>query len=379
MPKTPPTSSQKLWIETPLIYSRHLSQRLDDEKYRIYLKLENLQPSQSYKYRGLSLFVQYQYAIHGASLHVICASGGNAGLAAAYAAKRLGVKCTIFFPEGVAQGTRDFLQTLGAELVVAGRFFLEALRAAEEAVENDPNAVLIPAYDNPTLWQGHASMIDEMKVQVSRGTRPDAIVCCVGGGGLLGGLIVGCKNAGWDDVPIIALETHGSNCFYQSILANREPASIASLPDSITIRHDDEHNVQIAHVHNLTSKATSLGATEPSAEVVRMALDRKGGVRCVSIPDELCMQVAELFADDHKMLVELACAATLAPAYKGSLLQYLVPPVEGREVAVAFIVCGGFKISLQDMQDYAAIVAADKAAGPEWQVLVDGTPLSVPK
>ncbi|TFY71758.1 hypothetical protein EVG20_g1259 [Dentipellis fragilis] len=372
MPKTAPTSSQKLWIETPLVYSKHLSRRLDDEKYCVYLKLENLQPSHSYKYRGLSLFVQYQFAIHGASLHVICASGGNAGLAAAYAANRLGVKCTIFFPEGVPQGTRDFLQALGAELVVAGRFFLEALRAAEEAVKNDPNAVLVPAYDDPTLWQGHASMIDEMKAQAPRGIRPDAIFCCVGGGGLLGGIIVGCKNAGWDDarhvlhltrkhtVPIIALETHGSNCFYQSILANRDPASTASLPESITIRHDDEHNVQIAHIHNLTSKATTLGATEPGRR------SRPHGPR----PER---------GHDHKMLVELACAATLAPAYKSSLMSYLVPPVEGREVIVAFIVCGGFNVSLQDLQDYSAIVAADKAAGSEWQVLVDGTPLSVPK
>lgn len=56
---------------------------------------------------------------------------------------------------------------------------------------------MIPAYDNPTVWKGHASMIREIVKQVPN--KPDAIFCSVGGGGLLGGVIVGCKDVGWDD------------------------------------------------------------------------------------------------------------------------------------------------------------------------------------
>jgi L-serine/L-threonine ammonia-lyase len=56
---------------------------------------------------------------------------------------------------------------------------------------------MVPAYDDPILWEGHASMVSEMSHQVP--VKPDAIFCSVGGGGLLGGLIVGCKRAGWDD------------------------------------------------------------------------------------------------------------------------------------------------------------------------------------
>lgn len=58
---------------------------------------------------------------------------------------------------------------------------------------------MIHAYDDPILWEGHASMIEESVEQLPQGVKPDAIVCCIGGGGLLGGIIVGCESAGWGD------------------------------------------------------------------------------------------------------------------------------------------------------------------------------------
>ncbi len=56
---------------------------------------------------------------------------------------------------------------------------------------------MIPAYDDPTVWEGHGSMVSEISRQLT--AKPDAIFCSVGGGGLLGGIIIGCKEAGWDD------------------------------------------------------------------------------------------------------------------------------------------------------------------------------------
>ncbi|ETW85554.1 hypothetical protein HETIRDRAFT_438326 [Heterobasidion irregulare TC 32-1] len=369
----------KLWLETPLIPSVHISNNLGPD-CSVYLKLENLQPSQSYKYRGLSLFVKRQFARHGPSLHVICASGGNAGLAAACATQMLHLKCTIYLPKGVAESTRLFLKRLGAELVIAGEYYLQAVQAAEKAVKDDADAVLVPAYDHPLLWEGHASMIDEIKSQLPSSTKPDAIFCSVGGGGLLGGIIVGCRNADWDDVPIITLETHGSSCFYQSVMANR--FSSHTLPNGTSVRYDEKNDVKLVHIHNLTSKASSLGASEPSGGVVKMALERKGRVKCVTIPDELSMKTGRLFAEDHKMLVELACATTLAPAYNPLLLDSLVPLVhsEAKKIRnMVFIVCGGFKISHDEMKEYEDIVAADVAVGGYWNVTVDSENLRLHK
>ena len=66
--------------------------------------------------------------------------------------------------------------------------------------------------------------------------------------------------------------------------------------------HCVEHDVTLAHLSTLTSKATSLGASSPSAAVVKKALERKGGVKSVCIPDELAMQAAIRFAGQYHPL-----------------------------------------------------------------------------
>ena len=56
---------------------------------------------------------------------------------------------------------------------------------------------MVPAYDDETVWKGHSSMVQEIKRQIPQ--RPDVIFCSVGGGGLLGGIIKGCRDVDWDD------------------------------------------------------------------------------------------------------------------------------------------------------------------------------------
>lgn len=58
---------------------------------------------------------------------------------------------------------------------------------------------MVPAYNDPVVWEGHASMITEIARQLPPGTKPDAVVCSVGGGGLGNGVMLGCKAVGWDD------------------------------------------------------------------------------------------------------------------------------------------------------------------------------------
>ena len=55
------------------------------------------------------------------------------------------------------------------------------------------------AVDDPLVWEGHASIVAEVASQLPAGVRPDAIICAVGGGGLLGGVLLGCQKQGWDD------------------------------------------------------------------------------------------------------------------------------------------------------------------------------------
>ena len=99
-------------------------------------------------------------------------------------------------------------------------------------------------------------------------------------------------------VPLIAMETHGSNCFYQSIAAN--PGPFGPTPktpsEGVKLLHDSKSNVNYVRLPKLTSRASSLGASWPSPGAVKLALDRKGGTECVCVSDEMAMQTGLKFA-----------------------------------------------------------------------------------
>lgn len=381
--------SENLWTETPLVYSSHISDIIGCSAY---LKLENLQPSQSFKYRGISKFAQQCKDKHGPSVHLMIASGGNAGLAAAVVARVLGVKCTVFLPINVSIDTQQALRKQGAEIVTTGEFYSQTLAALREAVKKDTNAVLVPAYDSPVLWDGHSSMVTEMQRQLPR--QPDAIFCSVGGGGLIGGIMQGCKNVGWDGVPVVALETIGSNCFYNAIAINTRnfTSKVPIVPSTevedsapYTVEIVEEHNIAIPHMKSLKSRAASLGASSPAPGVVRMALDRAGGIKCACVPDEMAMRTARLFGDDHKILTELACSTTLTPGYNREFLLRILGPTfsalsleERKEKCLVFVVCGGVKISFEEMREFEEIVAAAQVQS-YWRVHINGEETQVPK
>ena len=103
-------------------------------------------------------------------------------------------------------------------------------------------------------------------------------------------------------VPIVTAETHGSNCFYESLALNEGPFSggVSSKlpPEGTRAEFCEEHNVTLAHLAKLTSRATSLGAIYPSAAIVRKALDREGSVRSFCVADEMTMHTALCFAGE---------------------------------------------------------------------------------
>ena len=149
----------------------------------------------------------------------------------------------------------------------------------------------MPPFEHPTIWEGHASMIDEIKEQM-KGAVPDAICVSVGGGGLLCGVLIGLRRNGWENVHVVATETRGADSFATAMRAGKP----VSLPGGIT------------------SIAKSLGATTVSANAVAMSLEHPGGVTPVVVPDAAAVRACCLFADDHRCLVEPACGAALAGA-----------------------------------------------------------------
>ena len=107
------------------------------------------------------------------------------------------------------------------------------------------------------------------------------------------------------EVPFIAMETLGSNCFYQSLSLNAGPFIVPPLPpkEGTEVVHDSTYDVNFARLAKLNSRASSLGASWPSPGVVKMALERKGGVTSVCVSDEMGMQTAVRFAGMYSLLL----------------------------------------------------------------------------
>ena len=170
-----------LHIETPLFESRPLSILAGRS---VWLKLDALQPPGSFKIRGIGFACQ-EYVRRGAS-RLISSSGGNAGIAVAYAGRHLSVPVLIVVPETTSDRAKALIRQEGAEVLVHGDSWQEANELATSTV--DESDVLVHPFDDPLVWQGHSTLIDEV---ARSGVKPGALVVSVGGGGLLCGLVEG--------------------------------------------------------------------------------------------------------------------------------------------------------------------------------------------
>ncbi|MGZ3184873.1 MAG: pyridoxal-phosphate dependent enzyme [Telluria sp.] len=298
-----------LHISTPLLASDAFAQPT-------WLKMEALQPPGSFKIRGIG-HACAEYARRGAR-RFVSSSGGNAGIAAAYAGRRLGVPVTVVVPETASARAKELILREQAQVIVHGASFQEANAHAMSMLTADD--AFIHPFDDPLLWTGHATMIDEV---AAAGLQPDAVVVAVGGGGLLCGVLEGLHRNGMEEVPVIAVETAGADSYAQALRAG----ALVELPA-------------------IASIATSLGARR----VARQALDwsARHPVRSEVVSDQAAVAACLRFIDDHRVVVEPACGAALAVAYDGRLAQY-------RRLLV--IACGGVTATVAQLQSWAAALA----------------------
>ncbi|HSY27161.1 MAG TPA: pyridoxal-phosphate dependent enzyme [Burkholderiaceae bacterium] len=297
-----------LHITTPLLPHAALSRQLDKQ---VLLKMDSLQPSGSFKIRGVGKLCQNAYA-NGAR-HFVCPSGGNAGFAAAVAGAALGVRTTIVVPQVTPQSVRDKIRAIGAEVAVFGNVWDEANQEALRLCEL-PDAIYVPPFDHPDIWDGNASLIDETVAQLASDPLFDVVICAVGGGGLFAGVVQGLHRNGLQRVPVIAAETEGAASFAAAIQAG----GLVTLPA-------------------VTSIANSLGASR----VAQQAFDwtRQHEIHSVVVSDADAVDACLRFADDMRVLVEPACGAALAVAYRNL-------PVLASFKRPLIVVCGGIGVDL---------------------------------
>ncbi|KAF9885488.1 hypothetical protein FE257_012815 [Aspergillus nanangensis] len=336
------------WIETPLVESATLSKIAG---CRIFLKLELLQPSGSFKSRGIGNFIRtasLDPENRDKDLHFYNSSAGNAGLAAVIAARDLGYPCSIVVPHTTKPMMKRKLQAAGAAAVIQqGNSWAEADSYLRETFINNQEAtknknIYVPPFDHLAVWDGAATMVPEIEAQLpprnseTSAFPADVIICSVGGGGLFNGIIKGLdaslshkRTPKAKDVHVLAVETKGTDSLAHSLRAGRLETLAA-----------------------ITSQATSLGARRVSSQTLKYAQAPPTGIKVVSVvgSDAEAARGVVTTADELRFEVELACGISMDIA-TGERLKQAVQGLSP-DSRVVVIVCGGSNITAEMIAEY---------------------------
>ena len=260
------------------------------------LKLESLQVSGTFKGRGaFHKLLSSQVPAAG----VIAASGGNHGVAVAYAARALGHRAEIFVPTTSALAKVARLKAYGAVVNQVGEVYAEA-RAACDARAAETGALMVQAYEDEGVFVGAGSVALEFAEQAAF----DTLLVAVGGGGL----IAGCAAAIGQRVRIVAVETEGTPTLHEALRAGRPV------------------DVKISGI-----AADALGASRigvPNFEVARRLV-----ADSVLVSDEAVRAAQRALWDELRVVAEPSGATGVAALMAGAYT-----PATGERVAT--LICG---------------------------------------
>lgn len=290
-----------LAVRTPLLLSRALSEKASSP---VYLKLENLQETGSFKIRGaankmLSLAPQEKDS------GVITVSTGNHGRAVAYVAGRLGIRAVVCIPQGTALNKVQAIRRLGAEIVVAGETYDEAEAGAFE-LASERKLTMINPFDDPLVIAGQGTAGLEILEDLP---EVKTVLVPVGGGGLISGIGVALKS-GDGQRRLVGVSMDRAPVMYHSLKAGH-PVTMEqeeTLADALVGGIGADNQYTFALVQRLVDDFV-LVSDEEIAAAIRFALR------------------------EHHLLVEGGGAVGLAALLSGKL-----PAVEG---STAVVVSGG--------------------------------------
>lgn len=272
-----------------------------DGIHSVVLAAEFMQHTGTFKARGAANFVAaHQKAKTMPDAGVVIASGGNAGLACAWAAARGGVPATVFVPTTVPAFKKAKLEHFGADVRVVGSEYAEAFEASMEfAVQS--GALASHAYDHPLVAAGAGTLM----LEILASSAVDTIMVAVGGGGLFAGIATVAARHG---VRVVAVEPQHCQAFASGLAAGYPV------------------DVQVQSI-----AADSLGARR----VTQLALTAAAAADTISIlvDDESIVEARRRLWDLRRIVVEHAAATALAALRTGAY----VPEHDER---IAVILCG---------------------------------------
>lgn len=269
---------------------------------RVALKLEQLQHTGSFKARGaLNRVLAAAGRGELGPAGVVAASGGNAGLAVAYAAAHQGVAARVYVPATAPAVKVARLRELGADVVQVGDRYALAYEAAV-ADAGATGALFCHAYDQPEICAGQGTLALELVEQVDG--EVDTVLVAVGGGGLMAGVAAALEGR----ARVVGVEP-GTVPTFAAALAAGEPV-----------------DVPVSGV-----AADSLGATRLGA--IAWSVASRTGVRSVLVDDADVVAARRLLWEQHRLVVEHGAACVVAALLSGGYV-----PASGERVAA--VLCG---------------------------------------
>lgn len=299
------------WLPpTPLIRSHFLSQTLGSN---VWLKLETLQPTHSFKVRGACNAI-LNLPEDSRARGVVTASGGNHGLALSYAANALGIPAKVLLPESTPADRLETIRALGADVALHGQSWDEANLRAQQIAQVEGKHYVHP-FDDVDVMAGQGTIVCELVQQLP---RIDTLVASIGGGGLLSGIL----SAGAALTPrtrIFGVETIGADSMYQSWRAGR----IIELPA-------------------ITSIAETLGARKTAQR--QFDIVTRHAASLLTVSDDQAIDALLLLLKEEKLLTEPATSCSVAALLSGDI------PLRLRDNVVV-VLCGA-NVGLQRLASW---------------------------
>jgi threonine dehydratase len=283
---------------------------LSDSERKVFLKLENLQHTGSFKLRGAMnklLSLSPEEKVRG----IITASTGNHGAAVAYGLKTLGIKGLVCVPTHASPAKIANIQRFGADIKLYGDDGVITERYARELAAQN-NMIYLSPYNDVDVVAGQGSIGVELTRQLE---KIDTIMIALGGGGLLSGISV----------------------YLKSIMPNIRV--IACSPENSAVMM---HSLQAGHILDLPSEPTLSDGTAGGVEENAITFDLCENLidECVMVSEEEIKQAFRNFLETHHMLIEGAAAMVLACYEK------VKPKLKGN---VVLVMCGA-NISLESLE-----------------------------
>jgi threonine dehydratase len=279
----------KVAIETPILKSNYLTKITGQE---VYLKCENLQRTGAYKLRGAYNRMSKLTAAE-RKKGVVAASAGNHAQGVALAAKKLGIKATIFMPVGASLPKLQATENYGAEVVLVGSVFGETLKAAQE-YSAKKGAIFIPPFDHIDVILGQGTVGLEIMEQLD---GVDNILVAIGGGGLAAGVTVSAKlkaAAEGRKIKVIGVQAKNASPYVQSLKLGRP-------------------------IEQVTKRTIADGIAVSKPGAIPFALIKKNLDKVVTVTDDEIAKAIVVLLERSKMVVEPAGAVGVAAIMSGAV------------------------------------------------------------